>query len=425
MKLGRRGYSALLYALSPLIWKRLAREQTTGATRAERLGHIPDYRDTPVLWVHAASVGEVVTAAPVIRQLLIDYPLHRVIVSTMTATGAAQVNTLFGDRVTHHFLPLDFPGAMKRFVARLSPDLLILAETELWPNMIHATAAHNVPIAMINARLSPKAFARYVRFHSLAHGMLIRVNWIAAKSGDDAKRFRSLGVSPTRLSVTGALKFDLAVDDAQRQAGAALRASIGPRPVWIAASTHEGEEQAALDAHAQLRKVRPDALLILVPRHPQRFDHVAELSVAAYPGRISRRSEQDAITPDTCVYLGDTMGELMGLYAASDVAFVGGSLVPIGGHNLLEPAALGVPVLSGPHLEHLQEIADTLAEHEARREVSDVNTLAQTLISLFTDETARRVLGEAGQRVVERNRGALARIRQKIHTLVPVDRIVQ
>lgn len=423
MKLGRRGYSALLYALSPLVWKRLARERTAASTRAERLGQIPDYRDQAVLWVHAASVGEVVTAAPVIRQLLDDYPMHHVVVSTMTATGAAQVATLFGDRVTHHFLPIDFSGAMRRFVRRLSPELLILAETELWPNMIHATAAQHVPIAMINARLSPKAFSRYMRFRSLSRDMLIRINWIAAKSGEDAKRFRSLSVAPTRLSVIGALKFDLSVDEAHRQLGQALRIDIGTRPVWIAASTHEGEEYAALTAHAKLCKVRPDALLILVPRHPQRFDAVAEQCNAAYPGQVARRSLHESISSSTRVYLGDTMGELMGLYAASDIAFVGGTLVPIGGHNLLEPAALGVPVLSGPHVENLQEVADTLAEHQARREVSDADSLAHALIDLYVDDAARRTLGDAGQRVVQRNRGALARIRQKVHELVPVDRV--
>lgn len=424
--LGRRGYSALLYALSPLIWKRLKRESLPDHPAGERMGHIPDYRQQQTLWVHTASVGEVITAAPVIWQLLADYPTHTVIVTTMTATGAERVKSLFGNTVTHHFLPIDFPGAMQRFVRSLSPELLVLAETELWPNMLYAVSEHNIPVVMINARLSDKAFSRYRRFPQLTRDMLIRINWIAAKSGEDAKRFRSLGVPSKRLSVAGALKFDLTASDEQRQKGITLRQTIGQRPVWIAASTHEGEEQASLEAHAQLLKVKPEALLILVPRHPQRFDSVADECYAAFPApaAVVRRSQGDAITADTKVYVGDTMGELMALYAASDIAFVGGSLVTIGGHNLLEPAALGVPVISGPHLNNLQEIADTLEQQQARREVTDATTLAHVLIELFIDEQARNKLGENGQRVVERNRGASILIRDRIRAMVPVDEVL-
>lgn len=422
--LGRRGYSALLYALSPLIWKRLKRESLPDHPAGERMGHIPDYRHQQTLWVHAASVGEVITAAPVIRQLRKDYPTHTIIVTTMTATGAKQVNALFGDTVTHHFLPVDFPQAMKRFVHSLSPELLVLAETELWPNMLYAASEHNVPIIMINARLSDKAFARYQRFQRLTRDMLIRINWIAAKSGEDAKRFRALGVAPRRISVTGALKFDLTVSEEQRQKGHALREKIGQRPVWIAASTHEGEEQAALQAQAQLLRVMPDALLIIVPRHPQRFDEVAQECEKAFPNATARRSQNAPLTSNTRVYIGDTMGELMALYAASDIAFVGGTLVPIGGHNLLEPAALGIPVLSGPYVNNLQEIADVLEQHQARREVTDATTLGHVLIELFSDEHRRQELGEAGLAVVERNRGASTLIRDRIRSMLPVDEVL-
>ena len=422
--LGRRGYSALLYVLSPLIWKRLKRECLPDHPAGERMGHIPDYRQQQTLWVHAASVGEVITAAPVIRQLLMDYPTHTIIVTTMTATGAERVGSLFGETVIHHFLPIDFPNAMKRFVHSLSPELLVLAETELWPNMLYAASEHGVPVVLINARLSDKAYARYKRFQQLTRDMLIRINWIAAKSGEDAKRFRSLGVPPKRLSVAGALKFDLIVSEEQRQKGAELRQCIGQRPVWIAASTHEGEEQAALEAHTQLLKVKPDALLILVPRHPQRFDDVANESYNAFRSAVARRSYEEPITTATRVYVGDTMGELMALYAASDIAFVGGTLVPIGGHNLLEPAALGIPVLSGPHLNNLQEIADVMVEQQARREVTDAVTLGHVLVELFVDTRERCELAAAGLRVVERNRGASLLIRDRIRSIVPVDEVL-
>ena len=422
--LGRHGYSALLYALSPLIWKRLKRERLPDSPAGERRGHIPDYHAQQTLWVHAASVGEVITAAPVIRQMRADYPSHTLVVTTMTATGAERVKSLFGNSVVHHFLPIDYPGAMKRFVRSLSPELLVLAETELWPNMLYAASEHNVPVVMINARLSDKAFSRYARFHQLTRDMLIRINWIAAKSGEDAKRFRSLGVPPKRISVAGALKFDLTVSDKQRDTGAALRQQIGQRPVWIAASTHEGEEQAVLEAHRQLLKVKPEALLLLVPRHPQRFDDVAKACGMAFPAAVARRSHDDAITTATRVYVGDTMGELIALYAASDIAFVGGTLVPVGGHNLLEPAALGVPVLSGPHVNNLQEIADVMAAHQARREVNDALTLGHVLIELFSNDQSRQRLGETGRQVVERNKGASILIRDRIRAMVPVDEVV-
>ena len=368
------------------------------------------------------------TAAPVIRHLMSDYPAHTVVVSTMTATGAERVASLFGNGVVHHFLPIDYPSAMKRFVRRLAPELLVLAETELWPNMLYAASEHNVPVVMVNARLSDRAFARYCRFRTLTREMLIRVNWIAAKSAEDAKRFRYLGVPPTRISVAGALKFDVTVSDEQRRRGAAFRHIVGHRPVWIAASTHEGEERAALEAHAHLLKATPDALLVLVPRHPARFDEVADYCQNAFPQRNavvrrSKASEAD-ITEATCVYLGDSMGELLSLYAASDIAFVGGTLVPVGGHNLLEPAALGVPVLSGPYLNNLQEVADVMAAQRARCEVADAAQLGSKLLELFSDEQARRQLGDAGLRVVERNRGACLLIRDRLRAMVPVDGII-
>ncbi len=278
--MGRRLYSALLYALSPLIWHRLRRERLPDHPRGERLGRIAAYHDERVLWVHAASVGEVITARPLIRSLIDDYPEHRVIVTTMTATGARQVQTLFGDLVTHHFVPLDFPGATRRFVQRLDPEIAIIVETEIWPNLIHACAMAGVPVAVVNARITERGFARYQRFSRLMGEAIRRLAWVGAKSAEDGKRFRALGVSARRLNVTGALKYDLHLDDAVFDAAETLRETIGSRPVWVAGSTHDGEETQLLEAHARVLARFPDALLILVPRHPQRFDEVAELCLA-------------------------------------------------------------------------------------------------------------------------------------------------
>ncbi|WP_457809020.1 lipid IV(A) 3-deoxy-D-manno-octulosonic acid transferase [Kushneria sp. EE4] len=415
--MGRRLYCALLYALAPLIWRRLRRERLDDHPRGERLGRIPDYHDERVLWVHAASVGEVITARPLIRSLIDDYPDHRVIVTTMTATGARQVQTLFGDLVTHHFVALDFPGATRRFVARLDPEIAIIVETEIWPNLIHACAMAGIPVTIVNARITERGFARYQRFPKLMGEAIRRLAWVGAKSAEDAKRFRTLGVSARRLNVTGALKYDQHIDEAVFDAADALREVIGDRPVWVAGSTHEGEETQLLTAHARVLARFPDALLILVPRHPQRFDEVAEL--CAREGMTTlRRSSDAAIEAATQVYLGDTMGELAMLYAAGDIAFVGGSLVDIGGHNLLEPAALGLPVISGPSLSSLGDVVTTLDEAHARVEVESAGMLGETLVSLMLDDTRRATLGRNAFAVVEANRGALGHTRDYLGRLI-------
>ncbi|KXS37126.1 MAG: 3-deoxy-D-manno-octulosonic-acid transferase [Halomonadaceae bacterium T82-2] len=404
----RAAYDGALYLASPLIWRRVWRESVPTRPRGERLGLIPARPAGPRLWVHAASVGEVVTAAPLIRGLLKRHPEAELVVTTMTATGAARVESLFGNEVSHHFLPLDFPGATRRFIARLAPTLAIIAETELWPNLIGACARHGVPVLIANGRLSDGAFRTYRRFATLSRDMLRHVDWIGAKAAADAERFRALGCPEARVEVTGALKFDLQVDARLHEESERLRTAWGRRLVWVAGSTHPGEEEAVLAAHARVCRRYPEALLVLVPRHPQRFEAVAELC-RARGERVARRSCGEVPDAETRVLLGDTMGELMHFYAAADAAFVGGSLVPVGGHNLLEPAAVGTPVISGPHLDNLREIAATLAEARARREVTDAEALAGALLALFDDETARRRLGEAGRAVVDANRGALAK----------------
>ncbi|WP_280539894.1 lipid IV(A) 3-deoxy-D-manno-octulosonic acid transferase [Chromohalobacter sp. 11-W] len=417
-------YSALLYLLSPLIWWRVWREHALTNKRAERLGLVAAAADgPPTIWLHAASVGEVLAARPLIEALAARHADHRLVVTTMTATGAERVRALFpAERyaLTHYFLPLDFPGTARRFIARLRPRLAIIVETELWPNLLAACERQHVPVVVANARLSDKAFQGYRKVAPLLRGALGAVSWLAAKSSSDLERFTALGLARERGEVVGSIKFDLPINAESRDEGERLHTQWGARFVWVAGSTHEGEDEQVLAAHARLRRTHPQALLVLVPRHPQRFSAVAELCEARGE-RLARRSQGEAPSAETSVLLGDTMGELMRFYAASDAAFVGGSLVPIGGHNLLEPAALGVPVLTGPHLENFQDIAETLREAKALCEIDAAETLGDALATLADDPEQRRRLGAAGEAVVAANRGALEKTLEGIAARLPAD----
>ena len=423
----RRLYSAALYLLSPLIWRWVGREGLSGRSRRERLGLVsPASAGGRTIWLHCASVGEVQAARPLIEALLAHYPDHCLTVTTMTATGAERVTALAealaghgeASRLRHAFVPLDFPGAARRFVARLAPELALFFETELWPNLLHACRQRGVPVAVVNGRLSPRAFRGYRRLRPLMADTLSRVDWLAAKSEADAERFRALGMSAGRTEVAGSLKFDIGVSGEAYEVSERLRTSLGERPVWVAGSTHPGEDEQVLAAHAWLRGSLPKALLILVPRHPRRFDAVAELCRGHGMPSV-RRSLGEGPDEGTAVYLGDTMGELLSFYGAGDLAFVGGSLVPIGGHNLLEPAAMGVPVLSGPELANFEDVAEAMRGAGALVEVADGDALAATLARLFADEDERRRLAEAGRRVVAANRGALERTMIGLARLLP------
>ncbi len=369
----RRLYSAALLALAPLLWWRVWREHRAGRSRGERLGWIPasSAAERP-LWLHCASVGEVQAAWPLIEALRHRYPQRRLVITTMTATGAERAVALAeklrhagdGAEVSHYFLPLDFPCAARRFVTRLRPGLAIFFETELWPNLLAACSRRGVPVAVVNGRLSTRAFRTYRRLPRLMREALSHVAWLGAKSSQDAERFEALGMAAQATTITGSLKFDIALNDEAFDVSERLRTMLGERPVWVAGSTHSGEDEVLLATHARVRETLPEALLILVPRHPRRFEAVAELC-AEHGLACARRSKSETPDAETAVYLGDTMGELRALYGAADLAFVGGSLVPVGGHNLLEPAAMGVPVLTGPELANFEDVAEMLREHDA------------------------------------------------------------
>jgi 3-deoxy-D-manno-octulosonic-acid transferase len=383
----------------------------------ERLG-IGYPRLERCIWIHAVSVGEVVAAVPLIRALARRYPDRPLLVTTVTPTGAARVAAVFGDEVQHTYIPFETPTMVDRFFTATNPEIALILETEIWPNLYRGCGVRGIPLVLVSARISPKSVRSYRRLlplfrETLSHGIVI-----AAQSDADAERFLSLGAAADRTRVTGNIKFDVELAPDLPLRGRELRSELfGDRPVWIAASTHEGEEELVLDAHRILLEKHPNLLLVLVPRHPQRFQGVRELVVKHHMSCVAR-TDGEPCRASTQVFLGDTMGELTLFYAASDVAFVGGSLVPIGGHNLLEPAALGRPLLSGPHVFNAQEIADMFVARHACRIVNDSTELADEAGRLLSDPAIAAHMGDAGRDILERNRGALARLMATIEPLV-------
>ena len=364
------------------------------------------------LWVHAVSVGESIAAAPMVRALLKAYPDLPITITCMTPTGSERIRVLFADepRIQHCYLPYDLPWAAGRFLDHAQPRLGIIMETELWPNHVHQCAKRGIPVALANARLSERSARGYARFARLTRPMLAEMSLIAVQTETEAERFRSLGARAECVQVTGSIKFDLKIDEQLPARALELRTqwNATQRPVWIAASTHEGEDQVILDAHRQLLEVHGDALLILVPRHPERFNAVHELCSGQFT--TVRRSQGTLVGAHTQVLMGDTMGELLFLYALADIAFVGGSLVANGGHNPLEPAALSLPVIMGPHVFNFLEISAMLREAGALQQVDDAQALATAVRRLVELPQDARRMGAAGKTVMVANQGALQRL---------------
>ncbi|GLZ86142.1 3-deoxy-D-manno-octulosonic acid transferase [Metapseudomonas resinovorans] len=413
--MNRTLYTLLFHLGLPLVAVRLAWRAWRAPAYARRIGErfafgLPAVKPGGI-WVHAVSVGESIAAAPMVRALLERHPDLPITITCMTPTGSERIRALFGDKVQHCYLPYDLPWAAARFLDKVQPKLAVIMETELWPNHIHQCARRGIPVVLANARLSERSARGYARFATLTAPMLAELSWIAVQTEAEAERFRTLGAHPECVGVTGSIKFDLRIDPALLQRAAELRGqwSADSRPVWIAASTHAGEDEIVLAAHKALLKQRPDALLILVPRHPERFGSVFELSRREGLTTV-RRSTGAPVAATDAVLVGDTMGELLFLYALADIAFVGGSLVPNGGHNLLEPAALGKPVLSGPHLFNFLEIAAQLRDAGALAEVADAEELAAQVGGLWAEPGRAESMRDAGLGVLKANQGALERL---------------
>lgn len=406
-------YTLTLYLLTPFVVYRLAargiKYHGYFARWRERFGFFADPGIRDSIWIHAVSLGEVNAAIPLIEALMRRFADSQFVITTVTPTGSDRVLRLFGDRVFHVYLPYDLTTAVKRFLDRARPRLAVIMETEIWPNLFMTCAERDISIVIANARLSEKSLRGYWPIQPLARRAIRCARFVAAQSTSDYERLRRLGADPSRLAIVGNLKFDLSVPADIRGRGEAFRAAAGSgRPVWIAASTHEGEELAVLKAHAEVLRRFPDALLLVAPRHPERFKPFAT-ACRAFGFRTATRSEDSRADHACQCFVADSMGELLEFYAAADVAFVGGSLVPVGGHNLLEPAALARPVVVGPQTFNFAEVTEDLIAAGAVLRIQEPEDLGPAVVRLLSRDVERRSMGEAARAVMERERGAVDR----------------
>ena len=404
----RHIYTFILYLLTPFILLRLLWRgiRSPGYWRRwkERL---PFQVAGQSIWVHAVSVGEAQAATPLVNALRERYPHYTIVVTTTTPTGSERVREAFGDSVLTAYICYDTPGMVRRFLDRLRPAVAVIMESEIWPNLFLQCSQQGIPLLIVNARLSPQSTMQYQRVPGFIRRTLSSVTAVAAQSDIDAERYVSIGMDPSRIHHTGSIKFDVKLPVSLKEQAAVIRRLWGVnRSVWIAASTHEGEEEIILRAYDHVRRALPNALLVLVPRHPERFSRVANLC-RRQGYVVVMRSENRHCDERTTVFIGDSMGELVIFYAAADIAFVGGTLVVIGGHNILEPAALGIPVLTGPYLHNFEEISQKLIAAGVCIQIQDEKQLATTVIRLLRDADLRFSMGEKGRAVVEQNRGAL------------------
>ncbi len=413
-------YQILLWLALPLVWVRLqlrARSEPAYALRqAERFGRVPEHVQPGCIWFHTVSAGETIAAAPLIRQLAEEYADTPVLVTTMTPTGSEQVITRLDAYVDHCYAPYDFNFAVGRFFARVKPRILVLMETELWPNLIHAAYQAGIPILLVNARLSERSARGYQRVIGLTRPMLEQITEIACQTEDHVARFVELGADPQHTHALGSVKFDVTLPADFAGEVAALRKNfvLADRQVWIAASTHPGEDELVLAAFVQVRKHHPQLCLLLVPRHPARSDSVCEL-VAKAGFNYCRQSERvgTGVHGDqhpTDVVIGDVMGTLLTLYGLADVAFVGGSLVEQGGHNPLEPALCHLPLVCGPHQFNFSQVMDTLQQRGGLVTVHTSDELAQVIRGWLEDAAQRQAVGEAAAATLDENRGATERV---------------
>jgi len=422
-RLALKSYTLLWWLLCPLVLARLwikGRKQPAYRKRwAERLGFWPEYPQG-CFWVHAVSVGETIAAKELIARWQTQHPDIPVLVTTMTPTGSETVLKLFNGTVHHAYLPWDMASIQRKLIKRLNPRLLVIMETELWPNLISACKEQEVPILIANARLSAKSKKGYQKLKALTGPMLNNVTGIAAQHTPDADRFAELGIDDRKLQVTGSIKFDIAIDAKASEQSKRLLKKIGKRPIWIAASTHEGEEEEILRVHGKLKIKLPDALLILVPRHPERADRIGGLLYKQH-FHFARRSLDQIPTPDQSVFLVDTLGEMMTFFSLAQAAFIGNSLNNGGGHNPIEPAALAKPVLIGPTFTNFQTIIEAMRSEQAIVIVKSEDELRNRLLGLLQSKDLRDTYGQRAYLFYQQQQGALKRLMTWIEDIIDID----
>lgn len=406
-------YNLLFFLAIPLIFCRLLWRSRKAKDYGRRWRERFAYQDIPAewlhgLWVHAVSVGEVLAAVPLVKAIHQHYPDLPVIITTMTPTGSARVKANFAESVYHCYVPYDLPTVVARFLRKAKPRALMLLETELWPNILYQCKKKHIPVMLANARLSEKSYQGYARFANVTQQMLSAITILAAHAKADAERFIKLGIPADRVTVTGSIKFEIKIPASILEQAEVLRQMLGEhRPIWVGASTHEGEDEQLLVAHKEILKQQPNALLVISPRHPERFDAVYQLAVKEGFATV-RRSDNTSCDETTQVFVCDSMGELLLFYAAVDVAFVGGSLVDHGGHNLLEPASLAIASITGFSNFNFADISKMMIDANATLQINNSAELATAVLKLIEDSNERFEMGERGRQVIDANRGALA-----------------
>lgn len=419
-------YTLVLYLLVPFVLLRLYfRSWKTPEYLdrwIERFGFVPSLaipgRD--VIWIHTVSVGEVQASRPLVEYLQKYFPDYQILITTTTPTGMATVVQVYADTVSHRYFPYDLPYSVSHFLDIIRPKALFVLETEIWPNLYRTCNRQSIPVVLINARLSEKSIKGYQLLSGLTRTTLEQVTLIATQSREYADRFISMGAPPERVVITGNIKFDINIPPSIREQGEVVRRNFSVnRPVWIAASTHEGEDEIILDAFTIIQERLSDCLLILVPRHPERFSAAGQIGIKKGFRTAFYKDDSMKYNPATQVYILNVLGQLPVYYAAADVAFVGGSLVPAGGHNMLEPASLGLPIITGQHLSNFNEISTLLLNADALFIVKDARELADKVLEFLGDANLRYATGQRAKAVVFENQGSINKLAKFLQEIIP------
>jgi 3-deoxy-D-manno-octulosonic-acid transferase len=421
--MGRFFYFIALYLWLPItyikIWRKGRQSPEYRKRWGERLGFFTiDKKNQNGICFHCVSVGETLAAIPLIKKVQQQYPQLPITVTTMTPTGSEQVRLAFADSVFHVYLPFDTPGAVKRFLTKVRPKLLVIIETELWPNLLHFSRLNNTKILVANARLSERSAAGYQRFNRITHKMMQDISHVSAQTEQDGQRYCQLGLAKNKLSVSGSIKFDILLEQSLKQKSQLLRQQWAPhRPVWVVGSIHIDELNDIFLAFEQVLTSVPDLLLVVVPRHPEYFQSISEQIKKSTFNMIKR---SDNCSPDSGVQivLGDTMGELLLFWGIADIAFVGGSLIECGGHNPLEPAVFSLPIITGPHVYNFTVIYELLKLNEGVLFASDAEELATRVLTLLQEPLYRKTVGKNACLVVEENRGTLNKLFTEVEKLL-------